>query len=436
VQDKLFIRLLTGDDLQVEAPVALQWKGRPARALLALLALKPGEPVLRDLLAVWLWPDQQAARGSLRMALLSLRRVTDPVLPNMIRATNESIMLDVDREAVDWVMFESLCTRPDVESRIQALELYNGDLELSAVFPSPHEALAELLRNKRERLRDSAIRTGVDLIAEFGSMGPPDRIGFVARKILTIEPANEPAHRAMMRAHVTAGDRSAALRQYEQCSRALDEHYGLDPSEETMALRNEIIGETAVDSTKPTEQSGLSARKETAWFAQPSAQGKGPGWRRLLAVAFVLVTLGWVATAFWPCALNPYCIDDPPLPVIILSLEFDEADQRVAEIADKIRNAFEQSLGRIAGAVVITQTVPTPELPSRLENSYVVDATIERSGKGLRIYVERRDGGSKVIADKHQYDIGVQALGGLADRLETGLIPALRSRIEIDQSPK
>jgi DNA-binding SARP family transcriptional activator len=412
VQDKLFIRLLTGDDLQVEAPVALQWKGRPARALLALLALKPGEPVLRDLLAVWLWPDQQAARGSLRMALLSLRRVTDPVLPNMIRATNESIMLDVDREAVDWVMFESLCTRPDVESRIQALELYNGDLELSAVFPSPHEALAELLRNKRERLRETAIRTGVDLIAEFGSMGPPDRIGFVARKILTIEPANEPAHRAMMRAHVTAGDRSAALRQYEQCSRALDEHYGLDPSEETMALRNEIIGE------------------------QPSAQGKGPGWRKLLAVAFVLVTLGWVATAFWPCALNPYCIDDPPLPVIILSLEFDEADQRVAEIADKIRNAFEQSLGRIAGAVVITQTVPTPELPSRLENSYVVDATIERSGKGLRIYVERRDGGSRVIADKHQYDIGVQALGGLADRLETGLIPALRSRIEIDQSPK
>jgi DNA-binding SARP family transcriptional activator len=428
--------MLTGDDLQVEAPVPLQWKGRAARALLALLALQPGEPVLRDLLAVRLWPDQQAARGSLRMALLSLRRVIDPVFPDLIRANNESIMLDVEREAVDWVWFESLCTRPDVESRIKALELYQGDLELPAVFPSPHEVLAELLRNKRERLRETAIRTGVDLIAEFDSRGQPDRIGHVARKVLMIEPANEPAHRAMMRAHATVGDRSAVLRQYEQCCRTLDEHYGLGPSEGTIALRNEIIGTVVGASVEPFEQSGIPARNETASFAQPSAQGKEPRRRRLLAAAVVLVTLGWVATAFWPCALNPYCLDEPPLPVIVLSLEFDQADRPVADIADRIRKTFEQSLGQIAGAAVITQTVPTPELTSLLEDSYFVDAKIERSGKELRIYVELHDGGSKAIADKHQYDIDVKALGGLSGRLEAGLIPALRSRIEPDQPAK
>ncbi|MCZ6862598.1 MAG: bacterial transcriptional activator domain-containing protein [Alphaproteobacteria bacterium] len=436
MQDRLFIRMLTGDDLQVEAPIPLQWKGRTARALFALLALQPGEPVLRDLLAVRLWPDHQAARGSLRMALLSLRRVIDPVFPDMIRATNESIMLDVEREAVDWVLFENLCKRPDVDSRIEALELYKGDLELSAVFPSPQEALTELLRNKCEQLRETAIRTGVDLIAEFDITGPTDRIGFVARKVLTIEPANEPAHRAMMRAHARAGDRSAVLRQYEQCYRVLDELYGLGPSEETIALKNEVIGAVAPGPAEPSVQSGMSARNETTSLAQPLVQGKGPGRRRFLVAAFVLVPLGWAAIEFWPCASNPYCIDESPLPVIVLSLEFDEADRHVAEIVDKIRAAFEKTLGRIAGAIVITQTVPVPELTNLLEDSYAVDATIERSGKGLRIYVDLRDGGSKAIADKYQYNIDVQALGGLADRLEADLIPALRSRIGLDQRSK
>ena len=109
MQDRLFIRTLTGGDLVVEAPVPIQWKGRAARALFALLALQPGEPISREVLADLLSKrDQRAARGSLRMALLALRRAIDPVDPDLIRATNESIMLNVEREAVDWVLFESL----------------------------------------------------------------------------------------------------------------------------------------------------------------------------------------------------------------------------------------------------------------------------------------------------------------------------------------
>ena len=80
---------------------------------------------------------------------------------------------------------------------------------------------------------------------------------------------------------------------------------------------------------------------------------------------------------------------------------------------------------------MITQTVPAPELPNFLKDSYVVNATIERSGEGLRIYVDLRDGDSKAIADKYQYNIDVQTLDRLVERFEAGLIPALRSRIEV-----
>lgn len=144
--------------------------------------------------------DQRAARGSLRMALLALRRAIDPVDPDLIRATNESIMLDVQREAVDWVRFETLCARPDADSRLEALELYRGDFLAAFPVPALADAVSEVLRVERERLREIAIRTGIDLIAEFEDQGEPDRIGAIARRILAIDPANEPAHRAMMRA--------------------------------------------------------------------------------------------------------------------------------------------------------------------------------------------------------------------------------------------
>ncbi|MFQ5566376.1 MAG: hypothetical protein ACE5EU_08440, partial [Paracoccaceae bacterium] len=130
MRDGLFIRMLTGGDILVEAPVPVEWKGRAARALFAVLALQPGERVKRDWLARLLWPDsdQQPARASLRMALLALKRTIDPVDPDLIRATHEEIMLDLERASVDWALFASLCAQPDPDSRLKALELYRGDL--------------------------------------------------------------------------------------------------------------------------------------------------------------------------------------------------------------------------------------------------------------------------------------------------------------------
>jgi DNA-binding SARP family transcriptional activator len=433
VQDSLFIRMLTGGDLLVEAPVPIQWKGRSARILFALLALKPGEMIPRDRLADLLSAsDQRTARGSLRMALLALRRAIDPVDPDLIRATNELIMLNVQRESVDWALFETLCARPDADSRLKALDLYRGDLLATFPVPAQAEAVNEILRVERERLREIAIKTGVDLIAAFEEQCEPDRIGSIARKILVIEPTNEPAHRAMMRAHATAGDRPAVLRQYEQCRRALKE-YGLAPSAETMVLKEEIIGSEAAGFAESVEQSGIPARDQTASLPPPPGLRKRPAWRRVLLAAFALVALGVVVLAYWPCWLGPDCAENTPLPVIVLSLEFDENDQYAAEVVDEIRKAFETSLGRIAGARLITQAGAARELPDLLGDHYVVDAVVERSGDRLRVHVDLRDGGSNSIPDKYQYNIGVHTLVRLADRLEVDLIPALRSRIALDQ---
>ncbi|MEU5595147.1 bacterial transcriptional activator domain-containing protein [Streptomyces sp. NPDC020298] len=50
------------------------------------------------------------------------------------------------------------------------------------------------------------------------------------------EPLRESAHRVLVKAHLAAGNRGAALRQYEQCRRVLHEELGLEPSPSLGAL--------------------------------------------------------------------------------------------------------------------------------------------------------------------------------------------------------
>jgi DNA-binding SARP family transcriptional activator len=394
--------------------------------LLALLALRPGEPVTRDRLAGLLWSesDQQAARASLRMALLSLRRVLDPVDPDLIRATNESIMLDVQREAVDWALFESLCARPDAESRLKALELYRGDL--LAAFPAPPETVIEILRDERERLRGIAIAAGLDLISTFEVIGEWVQVRSIAYKVLTIEPANEPAHQAMIRAHAAAGDRSAALRQYEQCCEALDEHYDLGPSAETIALRNEIIGAEASEHAEPTAQARESVDEEAVPPELLPKQRRRFVWRRLVPAAFAIVALALALIWFWPPPAAPPT-------VIVLLLKFDKAGRLAAENTNEIRKTFEKTLRQFPCATVFTQAAAY-EPPSLPGDSFFVDAIVKRSNDRLRIFVELRGSGSIDPLWRDKLDFDVHTYERLAEWLETVMLPALRSEIVLVDS--
>ncbi|MFQ5567098.1 MAG: bacterial transcriptional activator domain-containing protein, partial [Paracoccaceae bacterium] len=316
------------------------------------------------------------------------------------------------------------------DSRLKALELYRGDL--LAPFPAPYEAVSDYLRDERERLRGIAIETGVALIATFEDDAEPDRVRAVTRRILTIEPANEPAHRALMRAHAAAGDRSAMLRQYQQCCDALDERYDLGPSAETVALRDEIIGAGAEVPPEPAVQTGTSAGGEGESFEQPPEHPLRRRWRGFLLAALALVAL--VLVVRWPCGLTYDCPQPPPLSVIVLSpLEFVETDRRVAEKVEEIGKMFETALDRIADARLIMPTSPG-DVPELLKDSYRVTASVERDGEVLRFYVYLFDRGWKELVFPDRFDVGIDAVASVEGELEARLIPALQSEIERDRA--
>src|SRR3989442_11672188 len=97
--------------------------GRPARSLLAWLALHPGVHH-RATVAARLWPDvlDSSARTSLRTALALLRRALGPAAPDHLVATRERVGLrDV------WVDANDLRRLLAQERFEDALSLWRGE---------------------------------------------------------------------------------------------------------------------------------------------------------------------------------------------------------------------------------------------------------------------------------------------------------------------
>lgn len=156
------LRLLGGFELRRGGrPTAVG--SRKARALLAYLAMRRGQPVARDGLTALLWPDTAPAAGrqSLRQALLLLRRALGPGGIESRRGGDLVLPRD-PRLEVDVERFEQ-ATRPtafghDVASEsgtALAARLYRGEL-LAGIELADAGPFEEWLATERSRLCDLA----------------------------------------------------------------------------------------------------------------------------------------------------------------------------------------------------------------------------------------------------------------------------------------
>jgi DNA-binding SARP family transcriptional activator len=72
-------------------------------------------------------------------------------------------------------------------------------------------------------------------------------------RILQYDGARERTHRQMMRIHYLAGDRTAALRQYQRCVEALAEDLGVKPERRTISLYEQICADHLENLTQSLE---------------------------------------------------------------------------------------------------------------------------------------------------------------------------------------
>ncbi|HSD57658.1 MAG TPA: BTAD domain-containing putative transcriptional regulator, partial [Methanotrichaceae archaeon] len=208
-------------------------------ALLCYLALNEGSHS-RDALAGLLWGEmpEERARANLRMALYNLQQL----LPGYFTVTRTSVAFD--RQQPFWLdvdAFESAIeTKPvDLPALREAVDLYRGDI-LEGIFVEGASEFETWLLNRREHLRLLALQALEKLVSKHILRGEWSVVMGLARRILSIEPWHEAAHRHVMNAFARTGDFTAALAQFETCRRTLADELGVDPAPETVFLYERI----------------------------------------------------------------------------------------------------------------------------------------------------------------------------------------------------
>jgi len=123
----------------------------------------------------------------------------------------------------------------------EASQLYQGDL-LEGWYQ-------DWLLCERERLQNLYLAM-LDKLMSYCEAHQEYEIGLAyGARILRFDRASERTHRRLMRLHYLAGDRTAALRQYQRCVAALEDELGVKPAKRTVALYEQICADRIEDLT-------------------------------------------------------------------------------------------------------------------------------------------------------------------------------------------
>lgn len=224
---------------------------RKALALLAYLIIS-GEPQSRDTAAALLWPesDQTSARAALRRTLSTLRRVLSE---DVVDFGREVLTLKPSGDFwCDVTAFRSfllecrshghpdgqVCTRCQAPL-VEAAEIYRGDflegfsLRDSVGFDDWQFLQADQLRRELAGVLER-------LVVIYSNGEEFSTALEYARRWLSLDPLNEIAHRFLIALYALNGQRSAALRQYRDCVRILDQELGVPPLDETTQLYEDV----------------------------------------------------------------------------------------------------------------------------------------------------------------------------------------------------
>jgi SARP family transcriptional regulator, regulator of embCAB operon len=238
----LSVRISMTERLAVEANGTKldepRFPGRQGRILFAYLAAQHGRSVPRDELAELLWGERLPAtwEKALRVLMTKLRALLDEcglegssVLTSAFGCYRLTLpadaWIDVDAAASAVERGEAALAAEDLdEARAQAST--GAELARRVFLPGEDGRWVE---DQRRDLRDVLVRALECLrdaaLAE-GTLGNAVRH---AAEITELEPFRETSYRALMQAHVAAGNPAEALRVYERCRRFLADELGAYP---------------------------------------------------------------------------------------------------------------------------------------------------------------------------------------------------------------
>lgn len=247
------VRMLGGLEVTIGERVIRErdWRKSKARLLFAMLASHRGADIPRDQILDALWPhmDEERARSNFYVAWSTMKSTLSEGLEGAgcpyvesIRGRchilMDSVRLDLDdfEHAVNALRnAEEECDAAGVVDALHLLSnVYRGDLLPGDVYQDWFAPLRDSLRHRFIE----AMSRGAEALLE---LDDPCEALVYARRALQADPLREDIYQLTLRAHIAAGQRSAAIETFLQCRSQLSEELGLDPSTDTMALYDEIL---------------------------------------------------------------------------------------------------------------------------------------------------------------------------------------------------
>lgn len=237
----LTLKLLGAPQIRFGDQLITHLMSRKAQALLFYIATT-NKIHNRETLAELFWqnmPPGQALKN-LRSLLPTLRQVVGSHL-NITRQTvrfNRDCPYWLDTEAIQTITNYSI-TEINLHTLTTSVTQYQGDFLEGFYIPDAPEYENWILM-ERERLREFAIK-GLHTLAEYHLKQRNYTAGLsITRKLLNLDPWRETAHQQHMFFLTYAGQRHAALAQYELCRQMLAEEFNVAPMAETTALYEQI----------------------------------------------------------------------------------------------------------------------------------------------------------------------------------------------------
>jgi DNA-binding SARP family transcriptional activator len=212
-----------------------------AASVFALLSLHSGSRVTRERLIAAVWPDFDAARArrNLNTTLWRIRRTIDSCSNIRLSATREAVELSLDGAVVDVILAKELLKRARSAGPEEQRSLLESVCSLlkTEFLEGLDDEWCDDERRELHRLRLEAIRS-LSIACE--------RTGDLARRVTLLEelvaldPLDEEGHRDLMRAYYVLGNRGMALNQYRLLRESLGRELGVEPSNVTRQLWEEI----------------------------------------------------------------------------------------------------------------------------------------------------------------------------------------------------
>lgn len=237
---------------QEELPAGA-WRRKKARQLFQLFLTNRRTLLHREQITEMLWPELTAddAARDFKIAYNALTKVLEPARERnapsayVLRAGSRYGLRPEADVWLDAAVFDDqisagdrlLHTDANAARRLyrSALALYQGDYLLEF----PYEEWAD---QERKRLLNRYIRTAERLARSLLQAGDWEEAVEVAQALLLHDNCWEPAYQVLMTAYTRLGNRTQALRVYQQCVDTLWQELGIAPTAVTAALHADLLG--------------------------------------------------------------------------------------------------------------------------------------------------------------------------------------------------